>query len=134
METGLEVFGDNVTIYGLAVEHANGHQTVWHGEHGLVAFYQCELPYGVTQDTFGDKDYRGYKIQEGVTHHELHAPGVYSNFRNEVVHASTALEHPEKETINIINPFTILLDNNFGIQSIANGKGNQLLYKVVPSD
>jgi hypothetical protein len=29
--TGLQVFGDDVTISGLAVEHANGHQVVWSG-------------------------------------------------------------------------------------------------------
>ena len=31
VDTGIEVRGDDVTIYGLAVEHANGHQTIWSG-------------------------------------------------------------------------------------------------------
>jgi hypothetical protein len=31
VETGFLVLGDDVTIYGLAVEHANGHQTIWVG-------------------------------------------------------------------------------------------------------
>ena len=85
-----------MTIYGLAVEHANGRQTVWHGEHGLVAFYQCELPYDVSQEAFGDKNFRGYVVHKDVNHHAVHAPGVYSNFRNEVVQTSTAIEHPER--------------------------------------
>lgn len=123
VETGLEVAANNVTIYGLAVEHANGHQTMWSGDHGFVAFYQCELPYGVSQETFGDEDYRGYVVHENVEHHELHAPGVYSNFRNEVVKTATAIEHPERETVKIINPFTVRLDNHFGIESISNHKG-----------
>lgn len=123
VESGLEVFGHNITIYGLAVEHANGHQTVWHGENGLVTFYQCELPYGVSQETFGDKDFRGYKVNDIVNNHEVHAPGVYSNFRNEVVRTSTAIEHPQKDEINVINAFTVRLDNNFGIESVANGIG-----------
>mmetsp|Transcript_11441 Transcript_11441/g.27642 ORF Transcript_11441/g.27642 Transcript_11441/m.27642 type:complete len:579 (+) Transcript_11441:107-1843(+) len=78
VETGIEVSGKNVSMYGLAVEHANGHQTVWEGEHGFVCFYQCELPYGVDQN-FGDKKFRGYKLHNNVSNHELHAPGVYSN-------------------------------------------------------
>mmetsp|Transcript_10574 Transcript_10574/g.21743 ORF Transcript_10574/g.21743 Transcript_10574/m.21743 type:complete len:133 (-) Transcript_10574:1690-2088(-) len=102
VETRIEVFSDNVTIYGHAVEHANGHQTVWHGEHGLVAFYQCELPYRVSQEAFGDQNFLGYKINEDVNHHEVHAPGIYSNFRNEIVETSTAIEHPQRDSVDVI--------------------------------
>ena len=127
--SGLDVIGDDITIYGLAVEHANGHQTVWKGDRGTVVFYQCELPYGVSQTSFGEPGYRGYLVEgdrDGMTQHTVYAPGVYSNFRNTSVAVGTAIQTPEhlplsinkiskeERYLSIINPFTVLLDNNFG--------------------
>jgi len=125
-ETGIEVKADDVSMYGLAVEHANGHQTVWSGENGSVVFYQCEFPYGVYRD-FAENEFRGYLVQNHVESHEVHAPGIYSNFRNDAVHVSTAIEHPEKPDVHVINPFTVKLDNQGGILSIANGKGGAVI-------
>ena len=42
---GLIVNGDDVTAYGLFVEHFQQYQTLWNGEGGAVYFYQSELPY-----------------------------------------------------------------------------------------
>lgn len=121
-ENGIEVTGNDVTMFGLAVEHANGHQTIWSGERGAVHFYQCEFPYGVTSD-FAEKNFRGYLVQKNVKEHVLYAPGIYSNFRNEAVFVSTAIEYPANPGIRIINPFTVKLDNHGGILSVANGRG-----------
>ena len=55
VENGLIVDGDDVTAYGLAVEHTDQDQVVWRGERGRTYFYQCELPYDVNQTMFGDK-------------------------------------------------------------------------------
>ena len=124
VETGFEIHGNDVTIFGLAVEHANGHQTVWSGNRGTVAFYQTEFPYDVSQETFGEKEFRGYVVGNNVTEHELHAPGLYSNFRNECVVVKTAVVHPESDAIHVVNPFTVRLDNHVGIKTIVNGKGD----------
>ena len=133
VDTGINVAGDNVTMYGLAVEHANGHRTKWSGNHGRVAFYQCELPYGVSQESFADPGYTGFSLGKDVTHHELLAPGIYSNFRNGPVHALSAICHPLSRTISIVNPFTVWLDNNFGIQSIVNGEGSKTKVRGKPA-
>lgn len=130
-ETGIEVTGDDVTMFGLAVEHANGHQTVWSGERGAVHFYQCEFPYGVTRD-FADNEFRGYLVMDHVNEHDLHAPGIYSNFRNEPVFVSTAIEHPVKPGVRVINPFTVKLDNHGGILTVANGRGPATEIRGVP--
>eukprot|EP00966_Prymnesium_polylepis_P007919 182407-Prymnesium_polylepis.1 len=45
---GLVVDGDDVTMYGLAVEHTEEDLTLLNGERGQTYFYQSELPYGVT--------------------------------------------------------------------------------------
>ena len=49
VKNGLVVDGDDVTTYGLAVEHTLEDLTVWNGEGGQVFFYQSELPYDVDQ-------------------------------------------------------------------------------------
>jgi len=130
-ETGIEVSGDDVTMYGLAVEHANGHQTIWSGQRGSVHFYQCEFPYGVDRN-FAERNFRGYLVAEEVDDHTLYAPGIYSNFRNDQVFVSTAIEHPDKAGITMVNPFTVKLDNQGGILSILNGKGDEAIAKGNP--
>jgi hypothetical protein len=132
VETGIEVFGDDVTMYGLAVEHANGHQLSWSGERGSVHFFQCEFPYGVDR-SFAEKEFRGYLVNDHVTEHAAYSPGIYSNFRNDDVVVSTAIEHPEKPMIYIVNPFTVKLDNNGGIASIVNGEGGAALTQGKPA-
>ncbi len=42
---GLWVEGEDVTVYGLFVEHFQQAQVVWRGNGGRVYFYQSELPY-----------------------------------------------------------------------------------------
>ena len=122
VETGIQVLGDDVVFYGLAVEHANTHQTVWSGERGYVQFYQCELPYDASRD-FSHHGYRGYLVTKDVQDHEVHGAGVYSNFRNDDVKVATAMQYPTHGGIRCVNPFTVLLDNRGFIISVANGRG-----------
>lgn len=88
----------------------------------MVSFYQCEFPYGVDHQ-FARNEFRGYLIGASVLEHEVYAPGVYSNFRNHPVLVSTAVEHPAKDSIRVLNPFTVKLDNDGGILSVVNGHG-----------
>ena len=132
VDTGIVVNGKDVTIYGLAVEHTSGHQTIWRGENGTVFFYQCEFPYDVDTD-FGKAGYRGYLIDDSVKAHSLYSPGIYSNFRNAVVRVDTAIEHPASQDIHIVNPFTVHLDNNGIISSICNGDGLPTAKQGIPS-
>mmetsp|Transcript_91663 Transcript_91663/g.258289 ORF Transcript_91663/g.258289 Transcript_91663/m.258289 type:complete len:407 (-) Transcript_91663:570-1790(-) len=64
-QTGLVVNGDDVTIYGLAVEHTLGDLVQWSGNRGRTFFYQSELPYDVTQ-AYGDAGYVGYRVNDSV--------------------------------------------------------------------
>lgn len=118
-------------MYGLAVEHANGHQTLWTGERGVVHFYQCEFPYGV-DEAFAQAEYRGYSIHQNVQEHTVYGPGVYSNFRNRPVFVSTAIDHPDKPGIHVVNPFTVKLDNHGGILTVRNGSGSSADHKGKP--
>jgi hypothetical protein len=49
--TGLEVTGDNVTAYGLAIEHYQQNEVIWSGNNGTDIFYQNELPYDPPSQT-----------------------------------------------------------------------------------
>lgn len=91
-------------------------------DRGMVCFYQSEFPYGVDHD-FARNEFRGFLIDASVLEHEVYAPGVYSNFRSHPVMVSTAVEHPPKESIRVLNPFTVKLDNDGGILSVVNGYG-----------
>lgn len=84
VEHGLVVDGDDVTMYGLAVEHTTKDLTVWNGERGATYFYQSELPYGATQAEFGDAGYCGYRVAPHVKQHGGWGVGVYSFFRDNV--------------------------------------------------
>ena len=132
VKNGIHVTGNDVTVYGLAVEHTDEHQAVWSGERGQVYFYQSELPYGACQASFGDRGYVGYLIEDHVVHHKLLAPGVYSNFRNEKVVVETAVKHPDRDTISCVNPFIVHLDNNGYIESVVNGHGESALLQGMP--
>jgi len=71
---GLVVNGDDVTIYGLFVEHFQEYQTLWKGNGGKVFFYQSEIPYDVPaqKDWMNGRTlgYASYKVADGVKNHE----------------------------------------------------------------
>jgi hypothetical protein len=50
-DTGLAVTGDNVTAYGLAVEHYQKNEVVWSGNNGTEIYFQNELPYDPPSQT-----------------------------------------------------------------------------------
>lgn len=83
-EQGLVVNGDDVTLYGLFVEHFRRHQVVWNGEGGRTFFFQCELPYDPpSQAAYADGWRRGwsaYKVADHVIRHEATGMGIYANF------------------------------------------------------
>ena len=79
---GLIVNGDNVTIYGLFVEHYQKYDTYWTGENGRMYFYQNEKAYDVpTQDDWigpnGNRfGWAAYCVADAVKKHEAWGVGV----------------------------------------------------------
>ena len=120
---GLVVDGDDVTMYGLAVEHTLQDLTVWNGERGRTYFYQSELPYGVTQGEFGDKGYAGYRVADGVTSHGGWGVGVYSFFRDHNVTVQAGIVAPSAPEGSFVAPLTVFLNGNGGIAHVINDKG-----------
>jgi hypothetical protein len=95
---GLIVNGNNVTVYGLFVEHTQEYQTWWNGNGGRTFFYQSEMPYDPPDNTSwsaggGILGYPSYKVSNSVKTHEAWGLGVYSVFRTNVT-STNAFEVP----------------------------------------
>jgi len=121
--TGLEVNGDNVITYGLAVEHQLHDLVVWNGEKGRTYFYQSEFPYDVTQQNFGDPGYVGYRVASNVSTHNAWGVGVYSFFRDYSVTVKSAISTPSSSNIVFVDSMTQFLNGNGQITHVINDKG-----------
>ena len=140
---GLIVNGDNVTIYGLAVEHFQKTQTIWNGENGHVYFYQCELPYDPPTQTHWKNDaadgYAGYEVANYVKQHTAYGLGIYSYFRDASdIYLDNAIVSPDKSEINFVHMVTVWLNGNrnnssSGIRHIINGRGEPVISNVMQS-
>ncbi len=124
---GLVVNGNNVTVYGLFVEHTQAYQTWWNGENGRTYFYQSEMPYDPPNNTSWsssatDLGYPSYKVSDNVKMHEARGLGVYSVFQNNVT-ANNALEVPAGGSgIKMHHMITEKLGGGT-ISNVINGKG-----------
>jgi hypothetical protein len=108
---GLVVNGNNVTVYGLFVEHLKEYQVVWNGNGGRVYFYQSEIPYDPPdQPTYssgpGVNGWASYKVADKVTSHEAWGLGIYSVFRRPNVVLSRAIEVPENPNVKFHDVIT----------------------------
>jgi hypothetical protein len=125
---GLVVNGDNVTIYGLFVEHHQQFQVLWNGNGGRTYFYQSEIPYDPPdQPNFtsaaGTNGWASYKVADTVTSHEAWGLGVYSVFRHSGVVLSRAIEAPRKPGVRFHDMVTIALDDKGEIGNVINDAG-----------
>ncbi|RKP54471.1 hypothetical protein D7Z26_14080, partial [Cohnella endophytica] len=132
---GMIVNGNDVTVYGLFVEHFHEYQTVWNGERGKMYFYQCEIPYDVPDQeswmsNFGTvKGYAGYKVADSVNQHEAYGVGVYSFFRDAPVKLESAIEVPDKPGVKVHHATTVFLSGMSGseITHIVNNMGGAVI-------
>ncbi|HOX02174.1 MAG TPA: hypothetical protein P5555_07435 [Candidatus Paceibacterota bacterium] len=133
-DTGLQVDGDDVTIYGLFVEHTQAYQTVWNGERGRVYFYQSEMPYDPPSHeewrSPTGEGYASYKVGDRVTHHEAWGLGVYHVFKRAPVLARTAIETPAAPGIRMHHMLTFRLGGGrpgSGIRHVINDAGGEVI-------
>jgi hypothetical protein len=123
---GLIVNGDDVTAYGLFVEHFQQYQTLWNGNGGDVHFYQSEMPYdppnqAAWMESAGHDGYPSYKVADSVTTHSGEGIGVYSVFDNDVT-AANGIETPSGVGIAMKHMVTVSLAAG-SITNIVNGTG-----------
>jgi hypothetical protein len=125
---GLVVNGNNVTAYGLFVEHHQQFQVLWKGERGRTYFYQSEIPYDPPdQASFasapGVHGWASYKVADGVKEHEAWGLGRYSVFRHANVTLTRAIEVPQTEGVRFHHMITVALDDKGEITHVIDDKG-----------
>ena len=129
-ENGLIVNGDDVTIYGLFVEHTQGYQTLWNGERGRVYLYQSEMPYDAPDQAAWQHDgkhgYASYKVADHVKEHEAWGLGIYGVFHASAVVADSAIEAPNTPGVKFHNMLTrkITGQPGSGIAHVINDRGD----------
>ncbi|MBS1805374.1 MAG: coagulation factor 5/8 type domain-containing protein [Acidobacteria bacterium] len=125
---GLTVNGNNVTAYGLFVEHHQQFQVLWKGEHGRTYFYQSEIPYDPPDQpsytsAHGVNGWASYKVADGVASHEAWGLGIYSVFRQRNVNLTRAIEVPVQPEVRFHHMITVALDDKGEISNVINDKG-----------
>jgi hypothetical protein len=125
---GLVVNGDNVTVYGLFVEHHQEFQVLWNGNGGRVYFYQCEIPYDPPDQASytsapGTNGWAAYKVADHVTSHEAWGLGVYSVFRNKGVVLTRAFEVPHNPNVKFHDLITVCIGPNGEISNVIDDTG-----------
>ncbi|SEL18050.1 hypothetical protein [Streptacidiphilus jiangxiensis] len=118
-DTGIEVNGDRVTAYGLAVEHYQKYEVLWRGDHGRTYFFQNEHPYDVpTQSAWthdGTLGYAAYKVADTVTSHQAWGLGSYCFFDlNAGIYTDRAYEVPDTPGVVFTDLMTVCLNGPGG--------------------
>ena len=127
-ETGVVVNGDDVTAYGLFVEHYQRYEVVWNGENGRTIFFQNEMPYDPPdQSTWthdGVNGFAAYKVADGVQTHEAWGLGSYCFFNvDPTIHATRAFEVPIAPGVRLHDILTVSLGGVGTIDHVVNDTG-----------
>ncbi len=126
-DTGVIVNGDNVTAYGLFVEHYQKYQLIWNGEHGRTIMFQNEMPYDAPNQAAWTHDgvngYAAYKVADFVKEHEAWGMGSYCYFINPSINATRGFEVPVTPGVNLHDILTVFLNGNGGIEHVVNDTG-----------
>ena len=128
-DTGVRVNGDDVTAYGLFVEHYQKYQVIWNGQHGTDIFFQNEMPYDPPSQAAWmarpDQDgYPAFLITPRVASFQGYGMGSYSFFDLGVpIESSTAFEVPDTPGVQLHDLLTRFLNGSGGIENVVNGTG-----------
>ncbi len=128
-DTGVIVNGDDVTAYGLAVEHYQKYETIWRGQGGTVLFFQNENPYEVPSQAAwmagpAQNGYPAFYIPDNVKSFQGYGMGSYSFFDQGVdIHNAMAFQAPDTPAVQFHDILTVFLSGSGGIDSVINGTG-----------
>jgi len=132
-DTGVIVNGDNVTAYGLFVEHYQKYEVIWNGNHGTDVFFQNEMPYdppsqAAWMEARGVNGWAAFKVGKHVSSFTGYGMGSYSFFNQGVnIFAAHAFEVPSSLPASSLNDLlTIFLDathGSGGILHVVNDTG-----------
>ncbi len=132
-DTGVIVNGDDITAYGLFVEHYQKFEVIWNGDAGRVVFFQNEMPYdppsqAAWMEAPGIDGFAAFKVARGVESFSGYGMGSYSFFNQGLdIFAANAFEVPSTLPAGSLRDLlTIFLDKTHGkggILNVINGTG-----------
>jgi hypothetical protein len=129
-DTGVVVTGNNVTAYGLAVEHYQKSEVVWAGQGGTAVFFQNELPYDVPSQSVWNESaafsgYPAFRVGAGVRTFHGYGMGSYVVFINTsaTLHVTAAFQAPKAAGVQFSDVFGVWIAGSGGLDSIVNGTG-----------
>jgi len=127
-DNGVIVNGNDVTLYGLFVEHFQKYNVLWNGNGGRTYFFQNEIPYDVPNQAAWmngtTKGYAAYKVADAVNTHEAWGMGSYSLFLSSTPPTiDHAYETPVKAGVKFHNISTVFLGAGGEISHVINNTG-----------
>jgi hypothetical protein len=129
-DTGLVVTGNNVTAYGLAVEHYQKSEVVWTGQGGTTVFFQNELPYDppsqpVWNESSTFSGYPAFQVGSAVKTFHGYGMGSYVVFINTpaTLNVTEAFQAPKVPGVQFTDVFGVWISGSGGLDSIVNGTG-----------
>jgi len=144
-DTGVVVTADNVTAYGLAVEHYQKNEVIWSGQGGTDVFFQNELPYdppsqsawmaSPTQD-----GYPAFLVTGNVKSFQGYGMGSYVVFiqTTATLFDAEAFQAPKTPGVQFHDLLGVWIAGSGGDNSIINGVGGPVTStnpgKVEPVD
>jgi hypothetical protein len=142
-DTGVVVNGDNVTAYGLAVEHYQKTEVIWNGQGGTNIFFQNELPYDPPSQAAWNKSatqlgYPAFAVSPNVTSFNGYGMASYVVFiyTNATLFDSMAYQAPNKPGVKFTDVGDLFISSTCsvngdcptaaqsgGLQSVIDGAG-----------
>jgi hypothetical protein len=127
-DTGVIVNGDDVTAYGLFVEHYQKYQVIWNGENGRTIMFQNEMPYDPPNQAAwihdGVNGFAAYKVADSVETHEGWGLGSYCFFNvDPAIHATRGFEVPDAPGVKLHDLLTVSLGGVGVIDHVVNNTG-----------
>jgi hypothetical protein len=139
--SGLIVNANNVSAYGLAVEHYQGYEVEWNGQNGEILFFQNENPYDVPSQSawMSSSTQDGYPaiyVPNSVTSFTGYGLGSYSYFDQGIaIENAMAFQVPSTSGIHMNDLLTVFLNGSGGIESVVDGTGAAVsASNIGPSD
>jgi hypothetical protein len=125
-DTGLVVTGNDVTAYGLFVEHYQKYEVIWAGNGGTDIFLQNEMPYDPPSQAAwmkapGVDGWAAFKVTDNVSSFNGYGMGSYSFFDQGVnIYAANAFEVPANLPPESMNDLLTIFLNTSGFGGILN--------------
>ena len=128
--TGVVVTGEDVTAYGLAVEHYQKNEVIWSGQGGTDVFFQNELPYDPPSQSAwmaspAQDGYPAFLVSPGVRTFHGYGMSSYVVFidTSATLYDAEAFQAPDTPGVQFRNLAAVWIAGSGGDNSIINGVG-----------